>query len=770
MNPDRAQSIWAALDRLRDRVPLQDLVGVLEALSQEGFTVGPADVEMLLQRTPGFGGVYFPTHLARFIADLLAPLAPQSILDPWANVGILAVTVARELEPTVFDAVTPNAEAHDVLLRLAQGVSLSASVGEPLETLSKGHRSYDAVVSCPPFNVKTDQTVEVVHKGESREVKDEYGHLLVLSACQHLEEAGTGVFVLPPSFLLSPRPSHVRVALLDLGFRIRASIELPSGVLHPLTSMPANLVVLDRGTQGPIFTAEYSQDPDHQRTVLSNLRSGREGARVAQGALVQFDEFQGFTVLAASEHVQQLAERMELEEVSFGSIVAEVNLTRTGRGFSRLQERPNSVYLPLMAATPASTSQDRLPEKLKSYVQLVIRQDVAEAGFVAGLLNTPLGMAIRDAARRGSTIPRISCQDLLHGPFFQLPLEAQTAVASAQVAIDRQRRELSELESGLWASPSRAGDIEAGLAEMSEQERFEAWVDVLPFPLASVLWRYHTFKGPSREAYERLLAFFEVVAEFCAIVQLSAFSSIDAIWSSIRPELASALEKQSLSMDRPTFGTWKCCVEFLSKKAREAEMRQLRPEMFRTSYGGILDAITSKRLVGILQDTNAIRNNAKGHPGAVGERYARQVADKLREHLGRTRDIFSRAWQDYVLLLPQECRYQGGVFEYSAQSVVGTRVPFKTISLTLTEAMEDGSLHLWSPGENRALRLLPMIKMMPSPEIQQNACYFYNRRQANGIRFLSYYFERDPDVTGPFQDTAQALGMLFPTNGGSDLR
>ena len=75
--------------------------------------------------------------------------------------------------------------------------------------------------------------------------------------------------------------------------------------------------------------------------------------------------------------------------------------------------------------------------------------------------------------------------------------------------------------------------------------------------------------------------------------------------------------------------------------------------------------------------------------------------------------------------------------------------------------MEDGRLHLKSHDENRALKLLPLVKVMPSPKTEENACYFYNRRQADGIRFLSYYFVADAEVVDEFGDVEIVLGNLM---------
>ena len=78
----------------------------------------------------------------------------------------------------------------------------------------------------------------------------------------------------------------------------------------------------------------------------------------------------------------------------------------------------------------------------------------------------------------------------------------------------------------------------------------------------------------------------------------------------------------------------------------------------------------------------------------------------------------------------------------------------------LTESMEDGHLHFKISNEQRALKLIPFIKVMPSPKTEANACYFYNRKQNDGIRFLSYHFELDSEVVQEFSDVAEALQEL----------
>ena len=69
--------------------------------------------------------------------------------------------------------------------------------------------------------------------------------------------------------------------------------------------------------------------------------------------------------------------------------------------------------------------------------------------------------------------------------------------------------------------------------------------------------------------YDHLLHFFEGTAEFLGVILLSAFSSNEALFGPHKQKLAEAMQKQHLSFERATFGTWKLVVEYLGKQTRE---------------------------------------------------------------------------------------------------------------------------------------------------------------------------------------------------------
>jgi hypothetical protein len=126
--------------------------------------------------------------------------------------------------------------------------------------------------------------------------------------------------------------------------------------------------------------------------------------------------------------------------------------------------------------------------------------------------------------------------------------------------------------------------------------------------------------------------FFEGTAEFVSIILLSAFSSNEALFGQHRQNLAEAMQKQNLSFQRATFGTWKLVVEYLGKRnTRPARSKRKKTEdaendsalcadIFAAPSLDLPQSLSRKELAVILSTTNKMRNDWSGHGGVVGQR------------------------------------------------------------------------------------------------------------------------------------------------------
>jgi len=327
---------------------------------------------------------------------------------------------------------------------------------------------------------------------------------------------------------------------------------------------------------------------------------------------------------------------------------------------------------------------------------------------------------------------------------------------------------LQEIRDKIWTHPRQLNCAIRDLGKVNREERFTDWLDGLPFPLASILWAYHASKDDPRHSYDHLDHFFEALAEFMATVFLSVFVTDDELFSSERKNISETLLKNNLSIEKSSFGTWVKIAERLSKVARtmynsnKKRSDKARCElMFQTTDADILQPLFSSKLVGVLQETNNLRNDWRGHGGIAGNRIAYERSNKLQSYLAIVRECFGDMWNKYQLILPINMKLSEGIFSVTTRRVVGPRTPFESIELQTTEPIETEYLHLIDLKERRALKLLPFVRVMASPKSAQNACYFYNRRQTDGLRFVSYHFEPEAEVVKSFEDTYEAIKLIL---------
>lgn len=722
-------------------------------------------IERLPLSAPPMGGQFIPFDLAEFIGRLVKTRSPKRMLDPSAR-WMLPLVLKSMLRPDRFDVFTEAREQAKYLSGHSDAKGISVCQTDGLVALNSSGTEYDAVVSCPPFGALSRNSVMVEMDGKELSIGGEYAHLLILEACRHLAPGGFAVFVVSNNYF-SSRADKVKKVLAGLGFRTTAAIELQPGTFAPLTSIVTHIVVLERSENHSLFTGRFSWDQKHQRILLENLSKGIDGETPEEGRVALEDSFRGFSAIEQRERLVRAAKRQGLAPYPFSEVVLELNSPSSSKSFDGFEPKSNTVYLPQMATTKATTHQDDLPEKLKSYFQLVLNPKLANADFLAGLLNTSLGQLWRDTLRSGNTIPRIS-KNALEKSEIYLPeiseIGIQQKVAECQNYLTQLRMGVNELETRLWERPLSVRSIEKSVKETYREERYEDWLETLPFPLASILWSCHIQTGSLKDKYERKIHFFEALAEFLGIVHLSAFSSAGPIWDDARIPLMEALKQGNFSLKMATFGTWAITVGFFSKRSRGLleKDEELLFELFKTRSRDLLGRIFSKKLVSVIQDVNKVRNDWLGHTGIVSDRDALQVNYILDKKMQTVREVFGLAWEEYQLLLPGECTYSNGSFNYKVKKIMGTRTPFATGSTIATEAMENGHLYLKSPDEPRGLKLLPLVKVLPSPKTEENACYFYNRWDKKGIRFLSYYFEGDAVVVDEFSDVALALEKLEP--------
>jgi hypothetical protein len=246
---------------------------------------------------------------------------------------------------------------------------------------------------------------------------------------------------------------------------------------------------------------------------------------------------------------------------------------------------------------------------------------------------------------------------------------------------------LSQVDSRLQAFSSRlATEANTHVAATLEQ-----WFETLPFPLASILRAWQT--TPSQDyktKHEHLLHFFEATAEFLSVIYLSAFESQQALFAGHKEKLAEAWKKQNLSIDRPTFGTWKVVVEYFSKQIRmllagESDNRALCAQLFADPTNALPGMLANKGLAAVLSATNKMRNDWTGHGGVVSQPESRLRNEQLLAELQKIREAMTDIWEQVQLVSALHCQPRRGMFENEIAILVGSNSEFLTVEETFAK-------------------------------------------------------------------------------------
>lgn len=761
---DRDRQLFRVADDIRGERQL-NLQTLAEACVNRGLTVGLEDIELLSNNfMPRGANFTVPVEVADFICELLVPCSPKTVLDPCAFSPVLALRIAERLKPDLYIAKTLSRETIDLVeLVGTRGVRFKT---EDFVFQSGGNSQFfDAIVSCPPFGGFRRGPVSVNVDGKSVLVRDDYASIALLKSCLQLEPDGVAIFVVSSSFFTNALRANGSLTILrSLGFDVVTAIELPPSIFRA-TSIRTQIVQVRRTSDRQIFAARLPEGLDLQQRLAENIRKRRTSKNLALGTLVERDGFTSYSGVESNLFVQKLALRSGFEPVPFGDVFHQCLSSRSGPNFVRLQEEPNCLFLPQMSNSPAATTQDELSPRLKSYYKLSTNPEVADAEFVVQLLNSPFGHAWRDSVKSGATMPGLTRQSLLSSTFFLPELALQRDLLRCHREINLLAGQLDELKAKLWSSPRKLPDIQNELRQMHREDRFEDWVDSLPFPIASILWLCHSNAGSVYDQFRQKLKFFEAFSQFTAVIHMSAFSSDAALWTGLTRSLSAYLEEQRLSLERASFGTWNALNERLVSEARQllANDELACVQMYRAPNVDFVRTLTSSKILSISQRVNTIRNRMGAHDAAIPREDAEATNDLLDDFIQELRALFGFQWLDYGLIYPGSNEYDSGLHRTQVQKLQGTRQPFPWTTVEVTRPMQAGSLHLVSADSRETLELLPLIKVMAPPRTEQRACYFYDRSEPTGLHFKSYEYSPDAEKFESFPDTARALSRLFPS-------
>ena len=296
------------------------------------------------------------------------------------------------------------------------------------------------------------------------------------------------------------------------------------------------------------------------------------------------------------------------------------------------------------------------------------------------------------------------------------------------------------------------------------------WADTLPFPLASILWHYEGEPDDGGKV-DYLLKFFEALAQFVATVLLSACRTDSELFDANLPVWFGWGGERPLTLQRPGFGVWIELAERVARTLRamlEAEGGNKRTcELFKAEDLELVEALTHAELAAIFRHAWARRNSWSGHGGVAGMQVQQERLRDLDDLLDRTRAILGWSFETWTLLKPGPMTLSRKVFDLTATILKGPNSAFRRQQITLTESLDTARLYLLNDGKDRALELVPFIRVTAGTT-GQDACYFYNRVDGAEVRWVSYHFHAEPELHFPDEDVIELLDTVSGSAGTKD--
>lgn len=730
--------IWNILDKLRaDRnfsgfrdTKILEFIGIKLGIKKLDFILN--DKELLLKMAETFS-ITAPTYVYDLIEELTKSENNKTIFDPWLTIS----SPALYTENKTINGTCINKTELDIIKTLFKEKNHNIKLGDSLEILSETSEKLDLVVSFPPFGMRTQSV-------NGRKSKFDFATTLILESGKKIKNDGKLIFLVSNSFLMDEKGKE---ELMKKGLFVDAVFSIPSGALAPKTNIASNLILVTKNRKEKTFVAEISTDENTNISILKNFRNQKEGKAIQLGCFVDIREFKSLNALVAEKEMNALVKRIGYPPILLTDISISINALKSDNS-EEVEHLSNSIYLPKVGNSPVVASLSELKIKPKNYYQIQLDEKKANAIYIANYFNTAVGKKLRASIETGAVIPQISKSQLTKCVFYVPDLNTQAELIEVDNKIQQFTFRLNELQRNLWKQPKSYKSIVKELKTINQEEKLENWIDKLPFPISSILWRYYATKNNSKKI-EHLFHFFEAFSEFLSMLMLSALVQDKEFYNAESHNWIGKEEKFKNWYLRATFGNWNNLTSNLSKAIRkylsDSDKKEYCKNLFGNPSDSFLSMITSKGIVNVLFEVASLRNKWKGHGGITSETENIQRVLTLEKQLNEFRKYIADAFDETTMLSPTTSSFEDGIFTFNAKQLIGARTPFNEITIKSLIPLDRKKLYLSNSQQTKPLELLPFIKFVEATD----AIYFYTSIESKDVRWVSYHFDKKAELKQP---------------------
>lgn len=694
-------------------------------------------------------GPALSNELIHFFCEYIKSFSAKNMLFCEPLSGVLPAAFIKEGSVDEITCLGWEKEPYAKALWLTKGLPVKWNLGNLQMNLRALDEEFDVIFY---FNNYLNKPVgwsssnKKSSKGINYRVRT---HDLILNLLSKLKSDGEGIFILPNTILWDKDMKFIEL-IVSNGFYIHSIMEIFPDFHKPSYTSPLSAFFISKlkFQKANIINYELSSlDPIHEENsnLMESILEHRSGIPDYGNENLEPRDFRYYDLYFSTLGLDFKSRESGSKLFLLRQIAKEISKGDNRQPIGGFIENQNCIYIPSIGNSPVVTRISDLKIKPQNYYQVVLDEKQAYSEYIARYFNTSLGQKIRRDLGSWGVIPHIPQYNLMVAPVLLPSINKQIELINLLNDIQNIKINLDAQENMLWMYPKKVESIRREIRKFdrSADELLNEWIESLPFPLASILRKYKSDSEP-RNKVEHLLHFFEAYAQFNTTLLLSAYYQADKYFQNNKNDWIDP-DNDFCRSKRASFGNWVTIGERVSKFTRSQlsnkDNRLGIFDLFHTKDEYFINQISSKELYKIFRNANTYRNDWSGHGGVSSDTLVKRRLALLETELTAVRELVKDSYINFLLIQPKQMTMSRDIFQNVVKSLVGSNSLFPEITLETNIGLDVNELYFVEKSSRDPLKLIRFFRMLPSPQSEQNACYFYSRFNPQGIRYISYHFE-----------------------------
>lgn len=588
-------------------------------------------------------------------------------------------------------------------------------------------------------------------------------YLNALNYCvDNLAKNGRAVFVFPAGIafnkkLLTMINKYEKEGLFSVSY-----IDLPMSTYMPLTNIKTTIVVFEKNMIPYRHIAKVC-DKYECKLIVSNFIKKEKSEKPALGLWIDPNEFSNYETYEKTEKNKKLSKLYGGQFLELRNVLKEINRPNKDNEFTSME---NALYFPIIGITDVVSSVTDFKIKSQNYIQIIVDDEKVLPGYVLYFFNTDRGRNIRKTFMQGC-IPKFTKDNIKDVPIIVPSIIIQNDILNTYQMIRTLENQIISLKNRFDEIPISYKTIQKSIANINNEETLESWINIIPFPIASILRKY-IIEDRNDKKQDVLFHFFESYALFHTSILLSiVYANRQLI------ETKDFFKGININYyERASFGNWvllgqkiaNAFREMLSSKSKMDSgfsKKDIVFECFKTKEEALIKVLCKKNIYTILNNASIKRNDWKGHSGVANDVIYENHVRELEELLQKLKLEIEDLYTNIELIRASSMTLSHEIYSCRIERLMGSNSSFKKETFTINQPLETPKVYIRIKDTDMVIELVPFIIFKDSPSNQNNACYFYSKVEKGETKYISYHYEDEPEDFEPGEAAFDIIKKLI---------